>query len=133
MERGGAWPRLLDKGRSRFNPRPMGTLAVLGRTSAASGTMPPPPESNFFKASSAALAARGVTGRVTGADAAGVPASRETRDDDNPPTPANESPPRLVGRALDAEAASVGPGPEGVGGESSSLRREILSGKLNGK
>lgn len=124
-----ACPRLLDIGRSKCSPRPMGTLAVLV-ASAARGIIPPPlPASNFFRASSADPAVRGVAGRATDATGRGTaPTSRATRDDDKP---ANEGPLRLLGRLLPVDAASVG-AVEGAGGEPSSFRREIPSGRLNG-
>ena len=96
--------------------------------------------SNFFNASTAAPAARGVIGRdtatargVIGRDtaadrAAGVPESRDTREEDKPPTP--RGPPRLLGRLLGAIARSVGAAEEGAGGDPSSLRREIPSERL---
>jgi hypothetical protein len=118
-------------GRSKCNPKPIGTLEQLERPSAASGTMPPTllAASNFFNASTAAPAARGVIGRDTGADrAAGVPESRDTREDDNPP--AAWSPPRLEGRLLGAIARSEGAAEDGAGGDPSSLRREIPSERL---
>ena len=107
----------------------MGTLAVLGRPSAASGTMPPLPESNFFEASVTAAAARGVTGRAA-IGCEGVPASRETRDDDIPAADAHARPPRLLGRLHAGAVASVEAAVEGAGGELSSLRREIPSERL---
>jgi hypothetical protein len=129
-------------GRSKCNPKPIGTLEQLERPSAASGTMPPTllAASNFFNASTAAPAARGVIGRdtatargVIGRDtaadrAAGVPESRDTREEDNPPAP--WSPPRLEGRLLGAIARSEGAAEDGAGGDPSSLRREIPSERL---
>jgi hypothetical protein len=102
---------------------------VLGRVSASRGTIQPLPASNFFKASVAAAAARGVDGRVTDAEGGAVPASRATNDEDKPPADETERPLRLLGRLLLESSASMGAA-EGAGGESSSFRREIPSGKL---
>ncbi len=125
-----AWLRLLDVGRNKCNPRPIGTLAGSAVSAARGIIPPPPPASTFFKASKAAPADRGVDGRAP--DAGGrivAPMSKAISDDDAPALPANAGPLRLLGRPLPVEVASVG-AVKGAGGEPSSLRRDIPSGRL---
>jgi hypothetical protein len=88
--------------------------------------MQPLPASNFFEASVAAAAERGVEGRVTDGEGGAVPASRATKDEEKAPTDALESPLRLLGRGGSTSTGAA----EGAGGELSSFRREIPSGKL---
>ncbi len=130
-----------DIGRSKCNPKPIGTLEQFERASAASGNIPPA-TSNFFDANAStaergvtgrdAATARGVIGREIAADrAVGVPASSDTREEDRAPIP--RRPPRLLGRLLDVATGSVGAAEEGAGGDPSSLRREIPSERLKEK